>query len=250
MLEFSTEINKDTDLKAGHIYLLNKPLNWTSFDLVKKVKSETFKCMGVKKLKVGHAGTLDPLATGLMIVCVGKATKKIPLLQNMDKEYIAEIELGIETPSYDLETEVISRGDASVVTEAKLVEVLNTFLGEQDQIPPIFSAKKIKGEKAYDIARRGDTVEMKSSRITISEIELVSFDNPKATFKVRCSKGTYIRSLANDIGKKLECGACLTGLKRTFVSGYKLEDALEIDVFTDMVRAAGAEMKKNNAQQD
>ena len=225
------EFKKSYDFANGEVLLFNKDLQWTSFDLVSRVRNTLFKITGIKKLKVGHAGTLDPLATGLLILCTGKATKQIEIYQAEEKEYAATIKLGATTPSFDLETEEDSQNDCSFVTEELLKTAIKKFVGEIDQIPPVFSAVKVKGKRAFSYARNGETLELKSRKIVIKDIELVSFNLPTAKIKVVCSKGTYIRSLARDIGEELKCGAYLTGLERTRIGDYKIEDAMTVDDF-------------------
>lgn len=216
------------DFLAGEMLLFDKPLNWTSFDVVKKIRFLLKHSLGVKKIKVGHAGTLDPLASGLVIVCTGKATKKIDEYQGMTKEYIANIRLGSTTPTYDLESEPDEFFPYEHITEQNLNTVINQFTGEIEQIPPIFSAIKVQGKKAYDLARKGETVELKSRQITIYEIEVLEFNLPDITVNVKCSKGTYIRSLAYDMGKALHSGAHLTGLRRTRIGEFSVDDAIDV----------------------
>jgi tRNA pseudouridine55 synthase len=219
------------DYIEGEILLFDKPYDWTSFDLVNKVRSRLKHITGKKNIKVGHAGTLDPLATGLMIVCTGKATKQIDQLTGLDKEYVATIELGATTPTYDLESLVDERFPINHITRELLEATLQTFLGDIEQMPPIFSAIKIKGEKAYDLARRGEKVELKSRPITLHELEILEFEGNHLVLRVRCSKGTYIRSLAHDIGKALNSGAHLTGLIRTRIGDFSLDNALQLKNF-------------------
>ena len=183
------------------------------------------------KLKVGHAGTLDPLASGLLIVCTGRATKKITSFQDQDKEYFAGLLLGKTTPSYDLETEYDKDYPIDHITREKVEEVLRSFLGESDQIPPVYSAKFIDGKRAYEFARKGNMVEMKPARIRISEIELLDFQLPNLTIRVTCSKGTYIRSLVRDIGERLDSGACMISLRRTAIGQHHVNNALTIEEF-------------------
>jgi len=184
-----------------------------------------------KKLKVGHAGTLDPLATGLMIICTGRFTKQINTFQDQEKEYIAGILLGKTTPSFDLETEYDAEYPTEHITPTLIDEALKTFIGESDQVPPVFSAKYIDGKRAYEYARKGQEVEMKSSRISIREIELLSIDLPEIRIRVKCSKGTYIRSLVRDIGAQLNSGACMIALQRTAIGEYTLNNAISIEDF-------------------
>ncbi len=216
------------DFLAGEMLLLDKPLNWTSFDLVRKIRFLLRHYLGVKKIKVGHAGTLDPLASGLVIVCTGKSTKKIDEYQGMAKEYIANIRLGSTTPTYDLESEPNEFFPYEHITEEKLISVITQFTGEIDQTPPIFSAIKVQGKKAYDMARKGEKVELKSRRITIYEITVLEFNMPDFTVRVKCSKGTYIRSLAYDMGKALDSGAHLTGLRRTRIGEFSVDAAADV----------------------
>lgn len=231
------QIEKIEDFQTGAVLPIYKPYEWTSFDVVKKIKNQVTKKIRqqlnvrLKNFKVGHAGTLDPLAEGLVLVCTGKATKKINELMADEKEYIATIELGKTTPSYDLETEYDNTFPTDHITENQINEVLTTFIGEQDQLPPIYSAKNINGKRAYDYARKGEEVELKTNKITITELELLEFDLPTLIIKVVCSKGTYIRSLAHDIGKKLNSGAHLTSLIRTRIGSYSIESSVSIEEF-------------------
>ena len=215
------------DFISGQILHFDKPLGWTSFQLVGKVRWLLCRALGRKKLKVGHAGTLDPLATGVMVICTGKATKRIEELQLGRKEYTATLQLGATTPSYDLEHEIDATYPTEHITEEAVREVLTRFTGEIEQVPPVFSACKVDGKRAYDLARKGKDVELKAKRITIDELELLRFDpeTMQMDIRVRCSKGTYIRSLARDIGEALDSGAHLTALRRTQVGNYKIDDA-------------------------
>lgn len=205
------------DFKAGTILSFDKPLEWTSFGLVSKVRYLLCKHIGEKKLKVGHAGTLDPLATGVLIICTGKATKQIDTLQAKTKEYIATLQLGATTPSFDLETPVDATYPTSHISRERVEEALTRFIGRIEQVPPSYSACKVDGKRAYDLARQGKEVELKAKVLVIDEIELQQFDADamQATIRVVCSKGTYIRALARDIGLALESGAHLTVLRRT-----------------------------------
>jgi len=225
------DFDKETDWREGMVLLFDKPLEWTSFNLVSKVRSLLYHRLGYKKIKVGHAGTLDPLATGLLVVCVGKATKQVNLIQDQEKEYIATFKLGSTTPSYDLETEVDKEFPINHITEDLVVETLNGFVGPQMQIPPLFSAKFVNGGRAYKLARRGVDMELDPSPIVISEMELLSFELPFISVKVGCSKGTYIRALARDIGIRMNTGAHLVELKRTAIGDLKLENAMTLEVF-------------------
>lgn len=213
-------------LLEGHIFLLDKPLDWTSFQAVNKMKYKLKSEFGLpKKFKIGHAGTLDPRATGLLIVCTGKFTKKIPEIQDAPKEYWTEIKIGVQTESYDTEKPEILQQDIAHITEENVKEALGKFLGEIEQKPPIFSAIKIDGKRAYDMARAGQEVEMKSRKTTITYIKDVEINFPLVSFMIGCSKGTYIRSLAHDIGQELGVGAYLTQLRRTKIGDYNVEDA-------------------------
>ncbi len=221
------------DFKTGTILSFDKPLTWTSFGLVNKVRYLLCKHIGEKKLKVGHAGTLDPLATGVLIVCTGKATKQIDTLQAKTKEYVATLQLGATTPSFDLETEVDATYPTTHINKEKIEEALKKFIGRIEQVPPSFSACKVDGKRAYDLARQGKEVELKAKVLVIDEIELQDF-NPtamQATIRVVCSKGTYIRALARDIGLALESGAHLTALRRTRIGNYKVEDCYTLETF-------------------
>lgn len=221
------------DFKSGTILSFDKPLEWTSFGLVNKVRYLLCKHIGEKKLKVGHAGTLDPLATGVLIICTGKATKQIDTLQAKTKEYVATLQLGATTPSFDLETEVDATYPTAHITEEKMREALTRFIGRIEQVPPSYSACKVDGKRAYDLARQGKEVELKAKVLVIDEIELQNF-NPttmQATIRVVCSKGTYIRALARDIGLSLNSGAHLTALRRTRIGDYKVEDCHTLETF-------------------
>ncbi|RLD31299.1 MAG: tRNA pseudouridine(55) synthase TruB [Bacteroidetes bacterium] len=221
---------------AGKVLSFDKPLNWTSFNLVNKVRVLLKVHLNIKKIKVGHAGTLDPLATGLLIICTGKATKKIQQFQDLKKEYIATIVLGKTTPSFDLETEVDKVFDLSGIVESQVKEALAQFVGDIQQVPPLFSAKNINGQRAYDLARRGVVKELAPNKVTIEEIELLEYNLPEIKIKVRCGKGTYIRSLARDIGDKLENGAYLSKLIRTKIGDYEVDNAWEIKKFEDSLK--------------
>jgi tRNA pseudouridine55 synthase len=217
----------------GEVLYFNKPLTWTSFNLVAKVKYPLLRKLRIKKLKVGHAGTLDPLATGVMIICTGKATKRIEEFQYQTKEYIASIKLGATTPSYDLEKEIDATYPTEHITRELVEETLKKFIGSIEQIPPAFSACKVDGERAYELARAGKEVELKPKTLVIDEIELLECNLPEIKIRVVCSKGTYIRALARDIGEALNSGAHLTGLIRTRVGDVKLEHCMEIENFVE-----------------
>ncbi len=219
------------DYLNGKVLLIDKPLEWTSFQAVNKIRWHIKKKFGLKKIKVGHAGTLDPLATGLLILCVGKQTKNISIYQGQIKEYTGTFTLGATTPSYDLETEIDEEFPTDHITEVLLNETTRAFLGEIDQKPPIFSAIKKDGKRLYEIARKGQTTEIQSRKVKISEFEITKIDLPKVEFRVVCSKGTYIRSLAHDFGQALNSGAHLSTLRRTKIGDFSVSDALSIDEF-------------------
>ena len=225
----------DCNYIDGKILLFNKPYIWTSFDLVRKVKFLLQNKLKLKKLKVGHAGTLDPLASGLLIICTGKFTKKIDLIQVQPKEYIATIKLGATTPSFDFETEIDQEFPYEHINEIFIIEKLQQFIGEQDQIPPIFSAKRIDGKRAYEYARSGEELVLKPSQITIYELEVLEYEAPILKIRVACSKGTYIRSLARDIGIALNSGGHLTNLVRTKIGDYSVNNSISIDEFEKQV---------------
>ena len=219
------------DYKEGQVILIDKPLEWTSFQVVNKVRWLIRKSFEIKKIKVGHAGTLDPLATGLLIICTGKFTKKIDTFQAQEKEYTGTFTLGSTTPSYDLETEIDSTFDISEITSEKIHQATKQFLGEIQQQPPVFSALKKDGKRLYEFARSGEEVEIPFRTVTISEFEITKIEFPKIDFRVVCSKGTYIRSLANDFGKALNNGAHLSVLRRTRIGCFSVENALGIEAF-------------------
>ena len=222
------------NFQAGEILYFDKPLYWTSFNLVAKVRSALCHKIGVRKLKVGHAGTLDPLATGVVTICTGKATKRIDELQAHTKEYVATLQLGATTPSFDLETAVDATFPTAHITKELIEEVLTHFLGRIEQVPPAFSACKVDGHRAYDLARKGKDVQLKAKILVIDEIELQDF-NPETmqmTIRVVCSKGTYIRALARDIGEALQSGAHLIALRRTRVGDIRVEDCMDVEDFS------------------
>ncbi|HPF92597.1 MAG TPA: tRNA pseudouridine(55) synthase TruB [Tenuifilaceae bacterium] len=227
--------NSNTDWREGVVLLFDKPLEWTSFNLVSKVRSLLYHRLGYKKIKVGHAGTLDPLATGLLVVCVGRATKKVNQIHELEKEYIAEIRIGATTPSFDLETEIDKEYSTEHLDEKMVKDALGNFLGNQMQIPPLFSAKSVDGGRAYKLARRGVDLQLDPSPIVIYEIELLSYNLPQITIRVKCSKGTYIRALARDIGSALNSGAHLVGLIRTAIGSMRVENAMTIGGFEKMI---------------
>ena len=224
------EFNKES-LIEGEILLINKPLKWTSFQVVNKIRWLIKSKFNIKKIKVGHAGTLDPLADGLLIICTGKMTKKIDQFQNLDKIYTGKFFLGATTPSYDLETEVNSVKPINNISEKLISNALESFNGKITQTPPIFSAIKHKGKKLYEYARKGETVKIKEREVLIYEFIITKYQLPELSFLVKCSKGTYIRSLANDFGEKLECGAYLSKLTRTAIGNHLLENSISIEDF-------------------
>ncbi|PIB33532.1 tRNA pseudouridine(55) synthase TruB [Gaetbulibacter sp. 5U11] len=219
------------DYLAGQVLLIDKPLQWTSFQVVNKLRWEIRQAFGINKIKVGHAGTLDPLATGLLVICTGKMTKQIDAFQGQIKEYTGTIVLGSTTPSYDLETEIDKTFETSHITEDLIHQTTTQFTGEIDQYPPIFSALKKEGKRLYEYARAGETVDIKSRKITIQEFEITKIDGLNIDFRVVCSKGTYIRSLANDFGKALHSGGHLSVLRRTKIGEFDVKNGLSIDDF-------------------
>ena len=223
-----SQINKETDFVSGALLLINKPPEWTSFDVVKKVRNLIKKKLQIKKIKVGHAGTLDPLATGLLIVCTGKFTKRIDEIQRQGKCYTGHFTLGASTPSFDLETKVNQTFETAHITKQLLEEVVKQFEGEINQIPPIFSALKKDGERLYKLARKNKKVEIESRKVTIHSFKITKINMPEVSFKISCSKGTYIRSIANDFGKALNSGAHLSELCRTKIGEYDLKQATNI----------------------
>jgi len=223
----------------GEVLLFDKNYDWTSFDLVNRVRYLLCRKLGIKKLKVGHAGTLDPLATGLMILCTGKSTKMIDNYQAEEKEYIATLKLGATTPSFDRETEEDSVSDASYITTELLEQAMQKFTGTLAQVPPVFSAIKIEGKRAFSYARKGETPDMPAKTITITEMELLQFNLPEVKIRVVCSKGTYIRALARDLGIELGCGAYLTALHRTRIGVFSIADAMTVDFFSENLHSFG-----------
>ncbi len=221
------DVRTKDDFLNGQLLLIDKPLSWSSFQAVNKLKWAIRKKFNLKKIKIGHAGTLDPLATGLLLICTGKFTKTINNLQGQIKEYTGEITLGGTTPSYDLETEIDATFSINHITEQKIQETTQQFIGQIEQIPPIFSALKKDGKRLYEYARDGVTVEIKKRQITITEFEIVAIKMPVIEFRVVCSKGTYIRSLAHDFGKALNAGAHLTALRRTKIGDYNVNNAID-----------------------
>lgn len=223
------------DFITGEIIGIDKPYGWTSFDAVKRVRGAIQRRLNIKKFKVGHAGTLDPLATGVLIICTGKATREIERFQNGTKEYVAELRLGATTPSFDLETEVDATYQWEHITKERVLEILPSFVGDVMQVPPIFSAVKVDGKRAYNLARKGKDVELKAKALKIDEIELMELEGDKLTLRIVCSKGTYIRALARDIGQALDSGAHLTGLRRTRVGDISISDCVSIDKAIEII---------------
>ena len=218
------------NFEEGYIAVLDKPIEWTSADVVRKIKY-TLRKWGYHRIKVGHAGTLDPLATGILLVCIGRATKMVDALQAEEKEYEADVLLGATTPSYDLEHPVDRTYPWEHITREKVLDALQSLTGERMQTPPLFSAKKIGGTRAYELARAGETAELRQAKITIYEMELLACELPRIRIRVRCSKGTYIRSLAREIGETLDSGAHLTALRRTRSGGFTLVRSQRLDDF-------------------
>ena len=223
------------DYKEGQLILIDKPLNWTSFQVVNKVRWLIKQHFKLKKIKVGHAGTLDPLASGLLILCAGKFTKKIDTYQAQEKEYTGTITLGATTPSFDLETEIDARFDFSNISSEEIKEATLQFIGEIQQQPPVFSALKKDGKRLYEYARAGEEVDIPKRTVHISAFEITNIDLPNINFRVVCSKGTYIRSLANDFGKALNNGAHLSALRRTKIGDYSVKDAISIEAFEEQL---------------
>jgi tRNA pseudouridine55 synthase len=225
------------DFVTGEILYFNKPLHWTSFDVVNRVRRVLCHTIGQKKLKVGHAGTLDPLATGVIVLCTGKETKRIEELQYGVKEYIATLQLGATTPSFDLEHPIDQTYPTEHITRELVDETIKRFVGEIWQVPPVYSAVKIDGKRAFDYARKGQEVEIKPKLLVIDEIEVLKFEDMQLTIRVVCSKGTYIRALARDIGEALNSGAHLTALQRTQVGDIRLEDCMEVEDFIKCIES-------------
>ena len=232
---------KVTVFEEGKVLLFDKPVYWTSFDLVNKVRIMIRSVFGIKKLKVGHAGTLDPLASGLVIVCTGKATKKIDEFRDLDKEYIATFHVGETTPSFDLETETDNHYPTAHITKELVEDVLAGFLGEQKQLPPIYSAKLIEGKRAYEFARKGIDKELNPVTVFFREIELLSFDIPEIKVRLVCSKGTYIRSFARDFGQVLKSGSYLSVLERTAIGEFHVRNAYTLEKFQQLIEQMNSE---------
>ena len=223
------------DFLDGQILLINKPLGWTSFDVVKKIKNLIRTKYSLKKLKVGHAGTLDPLASGLLIVCTGKFTKRISELQGQAKIYTGDITLGGTTPSYDLETEIDAKFETNHITETLIKETTAQFIGEIEQKPPIFSALKRGGERLYEKARRGESFEIEARKVSVYSFDIKTIEMPKVSFEIKCGKGTYIRSIAHDFGAALNSGAHLSKLCRTAIGDYQLSEGINIEAFEKLL---------------
>ncbi|MBL7103670.1 MAG: tRNA pseudouridine(55) synthase TruB [Bacteroidales bacterium] len=222
---------KNFDFQKGEILFIDKPLQWTSFDVVNKIRNLISRYTGIRKIKVGHAGTLDPLATGLLILCTGKFTKRIQEFQGLDKEYTGVFFIGATTPSYDRETKTDKEFDISHVNEELLLKTAKDFIGTFNQVPPLYSAVNIEGKRAYKFARNNEDVKLPPKKITIQEFELTEIQIPEVHFRVVCSKGTYIRSLARDFGKALGSGSYLTSLTRIKIGDYDLSKAITIEDF-------------------
>lgn len=224
-------MTKKEEYLSGKVLLIDKPLNWTSFQVVNKIRWELQQALKVKKIKVGHAGTLDPLATGLLIICTGKMTKQIDTFQGQIKEYTGTLVLGSTTPSYDLETEVDGHFPTDHLNDETIKQTTSQFIGTIQQQPPVFSALKKDGKRLYEFARAGEEVDIPKREVTISEFEITSIDQLSVAFRVVCSKGTYIRSLAHDFGKALDSGAHLSELRRNKIGEFDVKDALSVDHF-------------------
>jgi len=228
-----TSLNNHTDFLKGAVLLIDKEVDWSSFDVVKKIRNLLRNKLEVKKIKVGHAGTLDPLATGLMIICTGKSTREIESYQGMPKEYDATFRLGKTTPSFDLESEVDHEYPTEHITMELIQEVADQFIGESEQVPPLFSAKKIDGKRAYEYARKGVEKELTPASITIHNLEILEYQENELKLRILCSKGTYIRALARDLGKALSSGAYMATLRRTAIGDYRVNDAMDLKKFEE-----------------
>ncbi len=226
------------EFAQGSTILVDKPLEWTSFDVVNKIRWNLKRALGVKKIKVGHAGTLDPLASGLLILCIGKHTKQIEGIMGGEKTYTGTILLGKTTPSYDLESEFDQEYPTGHIDDELLEEVRKSFLGQQDQVPPIFSAKQVDGKRAYDLARAGKEVVLKANKIQVSSFTINAERFPEIDFEISCSKGTYIRSIAHDFGQKLKSGGTLISLRRTVSGDFSIDDAKSVDEWIDFIKDA------------
>ncbi|MCP9610517.1 tRNA pseudouridine(55) synthase TruB [Coprobacter tertius] len=237
------------DFLEGEVLYFDKPLHWTSFNLVKRVRAKIMHKLKIKKIKVGHAGTLDPLATGVMIICTGKATKLIESFQYKTKEYVATLKLGATTPSFDLETEIDATYPIEHISREEIEKILQSFVGVIQQVPPVYSACKVDGRRAYDFARNGEEVELKAKELVIDEIELLEENLPDIKIRVVCSKGTYIRALARDIGRALGSGAHLTALVRTRVGEVRLGDCYHVEQVDEIMEQARQEMLAREEQE-
>ena len=224
-------IKTGEDYKSGQVLLIDKPLHWTSFQVVNKLRWEIRQAFNIKKIKVGHAGTLDPLASGLLVICTGKMTKQIDRFQGQIKEYTGAFTLGSTTPSYDLETEIDNTFSTEHLTKDLIINTTTKFIGDIKQVPPVFSALKKDGKRLYEFARAGESIEIKSRTVHISEFEITNIEGLKIDFRVVCSKGTYIRSLANDFGRALNSGAHLSALRRTKIGDFNVDNAISIEKF-------------------
>lgn len=234
------------NFQEGEVLLIDKPLEWTSFDVVNKIRYSIRRKLNVKKVKVGHAGTLDPLATGLLIICTGKFTKRIDEFQAQEKEYTGTFYLGATTPSFDKETEIDNEYPTSHITKEMLEETSQKFTGEILQVPPLFSAIKIKGERAYNKARKNQDVKLQPRKISIPEFEITEIKLPEISFRVTCSKGTYIRSLARDFGESLNSGAYLSSLRRTKIGNFNVENSMSVEEMVDTINCLPAISDDNN----
>ena len=242
MIKKGTNNLSDCDFYSGEIIMIDKPLNWTSFDVVCKIRN----AVGVKK--VGHAGTLDPMATGLLILCTGKKTKEILSFQDLEKTYTGSILLGKKSKSMDLETELIGDEDISSIKDEDIYNVREKFVGDILQIPPMYSAIKFKGKSLYNMARKGKTIELKPREVSVSKFEILEINKPYVKFEITCSKGTYIRSIANDFGEELGCGGVLSSLRRTAIGNYSVNDALSITDFVFLSKIMKAQ-KENEVSE-
>lgn len=234
MTDFLTA-DKKPNFQAGEVILIDKPSDWTSFDVVNFIRSLIKRFHGIGKLKVGHAGTLDPLATGLLILCTGKQTKQIDNYQGMDKIYTGTMKLGITTPTYDLESEADAHFSVDSITLEQIEEIRKQFIGDIEQIPPIYSAIKIDGKRAFDYARKKEDVKLMPRPVRINEFTIETTNFPELSFYVSCSKGTYIRSLVHDFGKSLQNGACMTSLRRTQIGDFSIENAWKLEDFKKLI---------------
>ncbi len=223
-------------ITEGELLLIDKPLEWSSFQVVNKIRWALKRKFNIKKLKVGHAGTLDPLATGLLIICTGKMTKKISEFQDLDKTYIGTITLGATTPSFDLETPINKRFPLKHLNKEKIIEAKKNFIGTINQYPPIFSAIKKKGKRLYEFARIGKKIDIQSRKVVIYNLEFSKINLPDLNFKLKCSKGTYIRSLANDFGKSIDSGGYLSSLRRTAVGSFKIKNSIQLQEFIEKLK--------------